>query len=127
MCWKVCLDYDQVRNRNNELVLTTTIDHSTDRDGSGHMVLSVTVSGKLLLTCGWLAFRAEEDVKRFLDARDELRSVVHTVYHGPLAYESSISSFEHAQMIPCHRIWDWSAIPVALVAVYRLEHVHEQI
>jgi len=103
-------------------LILTILDLSTSRDGS-HMVLKVTSSGRPLLTCGWLSVRRENDLAELVNTYKDVLSDVHTVYRTTSAtHSSSGEDVFSAQIIPCHRIWDWTGKSANLIAAYRIQH-----
>lgn len=82
----------------------------------GHKVLGLP--GNDGHRCGWLSFEQSRGMASYFQENEEVRRAVVSVYITRAIPKSVVAMFK-AQVIPCHKVWDWDMRTVAAVVVYR--------
>ncbi|GAB7343962.1 hypothetical protein MBLNU457_1902t3 [Dothideomycetes sp. NU457] len=67
---------------------------------------------------GWLSFEQSHEMARFFEENNDIQRAVLSVYITRAVPGRMVAKLQ-AQMIPCHRVWDWDRRAVAAVVFYQ--------
>jgi len=72
---------------------------------------------------GWLSFEQSQDIANLFEENEDVQQAVVSAYITRAVPGSSVAILK-AQVIPCHRIWDWNGRAVSAIVVYRVRLEH---